>query len=168
MRAGKTSGQYRNELTLTNMLLVAEKTLQLKSPAFANNGVIPPQYAREGDNINPELSLSGLPDGTRSLALIVEDLDAPEGFDNWIMWNIPPRDRIAENSSPGAQGRNSLNENKYCGPCPVSGVHRYRFTVYALDTRFDLPITTDKKLLHGAMQGHIIAQTELYGLYKRS
>lgn len=167
MRAGKTSGQYRNELTLTNMLLVAEKTLQLKSPAFANNGVIPTQYTREGDNINPELSLSGLPDTTRSLALVVEDLDAPEGFDNWIMWNIPPRDRIAENSSPGAQGRNSLNENKYCGPCPASGVHRYRFIVYALDTRFDLPITTDKKLLRGAMQGHIIAQTELYGLYKR-
>lgn len=167
MRAGKTSGQLKNELTLTNMLLVAEKTLQLKSPVFHNNGVIPPQYTREGDNVNPELRLDGVPDGTRSLALIMEDLDASDGFDNWVMWNIPPRDRIAENSSPGAQGRNSLNENKYCGPCPTSGVHRYRFTVYALDTRLDLPITTNKKLLLDAMQGHIIAQTELYALCKR-
>jgi Raf kinase inhibitor-like YbhB/YbcL family protein len=151
-----------------NMLLVAEKTLQLKSPSFAGNGSIPVQFTCDGENMNPELTVLGIPDGTMSLALIMEDPDAPGGtFDHWIMWNIPPRDRIAENSSPGAQGRNSRNENKYCGPCPPSGVHHYYFTVYALDTRLALPITTGKNELLRAMQGHVLGSSTLVGIYKR-
>lgn len=150
------------------MLLVAEKTLQLKSPVFTDNGLIPSQYTCDGENVNPELHISGIPDGTQSLALIVEDPDAPGGtYDHWVMWNIPPRDRIEENSSPGAQGRNSRNENKYYGPCPPHGAHHYHFKIYALDTRLDLPITTDKAALLKALHGHILAGGELVGVYKR-
>lgn len=151
------------------MLLVAENIMQLRSPAFAYNGLIPVAYTCDGENINPELHVAGIPNGTKSLALLVEDCTAPaQTFDHWVMWNIPPRERIAKNSSPGAQGRNSLHENKYYGPCPASGIHRYRFTLYALDTLLELPFNTTKDDLHRAMQGHILACSELTGLYKRT
>lgn len=150
------------------MLLVAEKTLQVKSPVFSNNGAIPSQYTCDGENINPELQISGIPEGTKTLALVMDDPDAPGGtYDHWIMWNIPPRQRIEENSAPGAQGRNSRKENKYYGPCPPAGLHHYHFKLYALDTKLDLPITTDKTALEAAMKGHVLANGELIGTYKK-
>lgn len=150
------------------MAIVVNKTLTIKSPAFANNDFIPSKYTCTGDNINPEIQIKDVPGEAKSLALIIDDPDAPNGtFDHWVMWNIPVKDKIEENSSPGAQGRNGKKENKYTGPCPPSGTHHYHFKVYALDTKLDLPIDTDKKSLLKAMENHIIATGELVGLYKK-
>src|SRR4051812_8318479 len=94
---------YIKFLTVIIMTFVLSKTLIIKSPAFTNNDFIPSKYTCDGSNINPEISIKGLPSGTRSLALIVDDPDAPKGtFDHWVMWNIPVKDKIEENSSPGA------------------------------------------------------------------
>jgi Raf kinase inhibitor-like YbhB/YbcL family protein len=150
------------------MTIVANKTLLIKSPAFANGGFIPSKYTCNGANINPELTIKDIPGDTKSLALIVDDPDAPKGtFDHWVMWNIPVKEKIEENSAPGMQGKNGKNENKYIGPCPPSGTHHYHFRVYALDTKFDLPVNTDKKNLLKAIEGHILGTGEIIGLYKK-
>ena len=117
---------------ITMTILTATKTLTVSSPAFSNNGFIPSKYTCDGSNINPELIIRDIPQDTRSLALIIDDPDAPKGtFDHWVMWNIPVKDKIDENSTPGAEGKNGKNENKYMGPCPPSGTHHYHFKVYA-------------------------------------
>ncbi|MFL5764771.1 MAG: YbhB/YbcL family Raf kinase inhibitor-like protein [Bacteroidia bacterium] len=150
------------------MSLVANNTLTIKSPAFADNGFIPAKYTCSGSNVNPEITINKIPPEAKSLALIIDDPDAPSGtFDHWIMWNIPVKDRIDEDSAPGTQGKNGKNENKYMGPCPPSGTHHYHFKVYALDTQLDLPLSTDKKALLKKMEDHIIASGELIGLYKK-
>ena len=149
------------------LAIVASRTLTIKSPAFANNDFIPVKYSCNGANINPELIVSDIPEGTRSLALVIDDPDASKGtFDHWVMWNIPVKDKIEEDSAPGAQGRNSKNENKYIGPCPPSGTHHYHFRIYALDTKLDLPVSTDKHELLKAIDGHILAVGLLTGLFK--
>lgn len=144
------------------------KSLTIKSDAFGNNGFIPSKYTCDGVNINPPLSISNMPGETRTVALIMDDPDAPGTFDHWIMWNIVPTGVISENSVPGVQGTNGKKENNYTGPCPPSGVHRYHFKVYALDAILDLPAGSDKKSLEDAMKGHILAQGELIGKYKRT
>jgi Raf kinase inhibitor-like YbhB/YbcL family protein len=150
------------------MAIVVNRVLTVKSPSFLNNDFIPSKFTCEGSDINPALIISDIPDDTKSLALIVDDPDVPNGtFDHWVMWNIPVKDKIEENSTPGAQGKNGRNENKYMGPCPPSGTHHYHFRVYALDTKLDLPVSTDKKALLQAMEGHILGSGELVGLYNK-
>jgi Raf kinase inhibitor-like YbhB/YbcL family protein len=150
------------------MAIVANKTLTVKSPAFSDSGLIPSRFTCDGANINPELIIKDIPGEAKSLALILDDPGAAKGtFDHWIMWNIPVKDHIEENSSPGIQGKNGKNENKYTGPCPPSGTHEYHFRIYALDTKLDLPARTDKKTLLKAMEGHILSSGELTGLYKK-
>jgi Raf kinase inhibitor-like YbhB/YbcL family protein len=150
------------------MPLTLKKTLTITSPAFKNNGDIPSKHTCEGEGISPELNIENIPEETKSLALIVDDPDAPHGtFDHWIMWNIAPNNKIAENSSPGKQGLNGKKEKKYYGPCPPSGTHHYHFKIYALDTEFELPDECDKDSLMKAMEGHIIGQGEIVGLYKK-
>jgi Raf kinase inhibitor-like YbhB/YbcL family protein len=157
-----------NLLIVILMSLTLNKTLTVTSTAFAMDAQIPSKYTCDGKNINPELSISNLPKGTITLALIIEDPDAPKGtFDHWVMWNIPPSSKISENSAPGAQGQNGNKENKYYGPCPPSGTHHYHFKLYALDSELNLPGSTNKKELLEAMEGHILAQAELIGLYSR-
>src|SRR5436309_2691531 len=96
----------------------------VKSPAFAHGHYIPVKYTCQGDNINPPLFTEGIPENTKSMALIMEDTSAAFGvFDHWILWNIPAKGKIEENSSPGISGLNSRNENKYTGPCPPTGIH---------------------------------------------
>jgi Raf kinase inhibitor-like YbhB/YbcL family protein len=130
--------------------------------------MIPAKYTCSGSNINPELTIKDIPSEAKSLALIVEDPDAPNGtFDHWIMWNIPVKEKIEENSVPGTQGKNGKNENKYMGPCPPSGTHHYHFGIYALGSKLDLPAGTDKKGLLKAMEGNILGKGELVGLYKK-
>lgn len=142
--------------------------LSVKSPAFEANEYIPAQYTCEGTNINPEIEIGDIPDNARSLAIIMDDPDAPKGnFDHWIIWNIPVTKKIAENSAPGVQGQNGKKENKYTGPCPPTGVHHYHFNVYALDTQLDLPAGSNKKALLNAMGGHVVAKGELVGLYRK-
>jgi Raf kinase inhibitor-like YbhB/YbcL family protein len=144
------------------------KELIVKSPAFANNGFIPTKHTCDGEDVNPPLNIEGIPDGTQSLILIVDDPDAPMGtWDHWIVWNIPPSGKIEENSVPGVEGLNDFRKHSYGGPCPPSGTHRYFFKVYALDTKLNLNANSRKKDLEKAMQGHILAKGELIGRYSR-
>jgi Raf kinase inhibitor-like YbhB/YbcL family protein len=144
------------------------KDLEVRSTVFSHKGHIPPKYTCEGDDINPPLEISEIPEDAKTLALIVEDPDAPNGvFDHWIAWNISPNEGIAERMNPGISGTNSFGKTGYGGPCPPSGVHRYFFKVFALDTELDIPAGSDKKTLLGAMENHIIAQGEIMGLYQK-
>ena len=148
--------------------IAARATLKISSPVFEHEGYIPMKYSCEGQNTNPPLIITEFPKETVSLVLIVEDPDAPQKiFDHWIVWNIKPQKAILENTIPGKMGKNSLGENRYTGPCPPSGTHRYYFKVYALDTLLDFDADTDKKLIEQAMQNHILAYGELMGLYKK-
>ncbi len=139
------------------------------SNAFSQGGHIPKKYTCEGEDINPPLKVSGFPEETKTLAIIVEDPDAPSGtFDHWLVWNIPPNEPIAENYIPGISGCNSFGKTGYGGPCPPSGSHRYFFKVYALDSNLDLLAGSDKKALQEAMQNHVLASGELMAHYKKS
>jgi len=145
-----------------------DNQLRVRSVAFSHGGQIPPKYTCEGENINPPLEVSGYPSDTKSLALIVEDPDAPRGvYDHWIVWNIPPSEGIAENSRPGIGGKNSFGNTGYGGPCPPSGSHRYFFKVYALDSELDIQAGSDKKTLEEAMKQHVVASGELMGHYQK-
>ncbi|MEM2914136.1 MAG: YbhB/YbcL family Raf kinase inhibitor-like protein [Candidatus Bathyarchaeia archaeon] len=144
------------------------KELTVMSPVFENNGFIPAKYTCDGDDVNPPLKIEGLPSGTQSLVLIVDDPDAPMGtWDHWIVWNIKPLEKIEENSVPGIEGLNSFNKHSYGGPCPPSGAHRYYFKVYALDTKLNLNPNSRKKDVEKAMEGHILAKGEIVGRYRR-
>jgi Raf kinase inhibitor-like YbhB/YbcL family protein len=144
-------------------------TLEVSSSAFESNGYIPSKYSCEGQSINPPIAVKGIPSGTNSLALIVDDPDAPNGnFNHWVMWNINPNATIGENTAPGTQGNNGKGSASYTGPCPPSGVHHYHFKIYALDTKLDLAPGAGKADLETAMTGHIIGKGELVGLYKKA
>ena len=142
--------------------------LRVTSPVFDNNGIIPAKYTCDGEDVNPPLKIEGISEGTKSLVLIVDDPDAPMGtWDHWIVWNISPTGKIIENSIPGTEGLNDFRKHSYGGPCPPSGTHRYFFKVYALDTKLDLNPNSRKRDVERAMKGHILAEGEIIGLYKR-
>jgi len=150
-----------------------EKMVELKltSPAFEDNGNIPSKYTCQGEDINPALNIEGTPENAESLVLIMDDPDAPGGtWDHWIVFNIPKVSSIGENSVPdgAVQGKNSWGNNNYGGPCPPSGTHRYMFKLYALDTKLELDENSGKNDVENAMQGHILAETRLVGLYSKS
>lgn len=154
--------QNRVETEVANM--------KLASPAFADNGAIPPEYTCDGADLSPLLVISDVPSNAKSLALIMDDPDAPMGtFVHWVVWNIPPETReIRKGSEPdGVQGRTDFRKFGYGGPCPPSGTHRYFFKLYALDTVLNLAEGSAKKDLENAMQGHILEKAELMGTYKR-
>jgi hypothetical protein len=143
-------------------------TMKISSPEFAHNQLIPKKFACEGEDINPPLVIEDVPAKAKSLALIMDDPDAPLGtWVHWVVFNLPVIPRIEENSIPGKQGITNSGRKGYHGPCPPSGTHRYYFKVYALDTMLDLKEGISKGALEKAMQGHILAQAELIGLYKR-
>jgi Raf kinase inhibitor-like YbhB/YbcL family protein len=149
---------------------MAAKTsgLIIRSNVFSHNGHIPPAYTCEGEDINPPLEISNLPEGTKTLALIVEDADGKQGvFDHWLVWNISPNDAIAERSNLGISGTNSFGKPGYGGPCPSSGSHRYFFKAYALDTELDLVAGSNKDALMVVMKDHILAEGELMGRYQK-
>lgn len=144
--------------------------MEIISPAFEQNQPIPKKFTGEGEDVSPPLNFEGIPAGTKSLALIVEDPDAPMGtFEHWLVWNISPEtQQIAEGGSVPRQGRNDFGVLNYRGPLPPPGnPHRYHFIVYALDLVLKLPDGSDKAQLLSAMHGHIIAKAELIGTYKR-
>lgn len=144
-------------------------TLQLTSPAFKEGAAIPVTYSCKGQNISPPLTISGTPYGTKSLALILHDPDAPSGdFLHWTVWNIAPgTTSIAENSVPDAAVQGTIGSGKigYFGPCPPSGTHRYIFELYALDNTLSLLAGASRQELIDAMDGHTLAQTALTGTY---
>jgi len=145
--------------------------MKITSPAFVTNGYIPARFTCDGTDINPPLEIAHVSAEAKSLALIVDDPDAPVGmWVHWVVWNIDPATReIAEDTVPNgaSQGKNDWKRNGFGGPCPPSGVHRYFFKLYALDTKLNLGAGTTKRDLEKAMQGHILAKAEMIGLYKR-
>jgi Raf kinase inhibitor-like YbhB/YbcL family protein len=144
--------------------------MNISSSAFKDGGSIPSNYTCDGANTSPPLAFDAVPAGAKSLALVVDDPDAPGGtFDHWVVWNIPGNTRaIAEGQSPqGVSGKNGFGKNGYGGPCPPSGEHRYQFKLYALDTTLSLPPSASKADLENAMNGHTPAQVKMMGRYKR-
>ena len=147
-------------------------SLQFTSDAFANGQSIPAKYSCIGKNISPALAWTEPPTGTQSFALIVDDPDAPMGtWVHWVLYNIPADVRSLQEGysadNPIVVGKNSSNHLDYDGPCPPSGTHRYFFKFYALDTILSLSPGATKDQLLKAMEGHILAQTELMGTFSK-
>lgn len=144
------------------------KTMRITSPAFGHNQMIPKKFTCQGEDVNPTLTIEGAPADAKSLVLIMDDPDAPMGtWVHWVVFNIGPTAEIKENSIPGTQGYNDFGRNNWGGPCPPSGTHRYFFKLYALDTTLNLKAGSTKQAVEKAMQGHILTQAELIGLYKK-
>jgi Raf kinase inhibitor-like YbhB/YbcL family protein len=145
--------------------------MKISSSALSDGGSIPAKYTCDGADTSPPLSIEGVPPAAKSLALIMDDPDAPSGtFDHWIVWNIDPKTiAIAEGKSPpGVVGKNGFGKSGYGGPCPPSGEHRYYFKLYALDTTLNLPPSSKKADVQNAMKGHTLADAQLMARYKRS
>lgn len=144
--------------------------MKITSPAFAHNESIPSQYTCDGEDINPPLQCSDVPLEAKSLALIVDDPDAPSGiWDHWIIFNVPPDTMtIPEGEEPlGVHGIGTSKNTNYHGPCPPDKEHRYFFKLYALDAMLELPSGANKQEVEQAMKKHILAQAELIGRYER-
>lgn len=151
---------------------VKKMEMTITSLAFQNNGTIPEKYSGYGENLIPPLKFSNVPPKAKSLALIVEDPDAPYGtFTHWVLFNIDPGSKgIGEGASPKASltGKNSAGGNAYMGPRPPSGKpHRYFFKLYALDIVLQLGKDAGKSDVEKAMAGHIISEAKTVGIYKR-
>jgi len=166
-------GPQSTSLTETSLIQTA---MMISSPAFENGERIPPKYTCDGENISPPLSWGAAPDGTRTYALVVDDLDAPSGvFTHWLIFNIPATETsLRENvparatlSNGAIQGSNSFGKTGYGGPCPPAGTHRYVFHLYSLDTELSLPPSATRQDLLKAIEGHVLAEAELIGLYSR-
>jgi Raf kinase inhibitor-like YbhB/YbcL family protein len=165
-------------------------TIQLRSPAFAEGGMIPKTFTCDGSDRSPPLEWSGVPGSARALALICDDPDAPGGtWSHWVVFNLPSQvkalregvpaeETIPEASTEGSgpvveklpqarQGKNDFGKTGYGGPCPPSGTHRYFFRLYALDTRLELGSTATRAEVFKAIEGHILAEGRLMGKYQR-
>lgn len=155
--------------------------MQITSPAFEEGGSIPVKYTCDGSDVSPQLSFAGIPDETASLALIVDDPDAPreEPWVHWLIWNLPvdaavlpegyPPSGNASRDERARQGTNDFGNEGYGGPCPPPGhdAHRYRFTLYALDTQLKLEAGADRDPLEDAMEGHVVEEDRYTGRYER-
>jgi len=149
---------------------------QIESDVFEPGGPIPSKFSCDGQDVSPPLSWSGVPEGTSSLALVMEDPDAPAGiWVHWVLYNIPANLKGLSEGVPAEQelangtlsGLNSWRRRGYGGPCPPAGTHRYYFRLYALDGSLGLQAGATKERLSEAMQGHILGQTEIMGTYSR-
>ena len=153
----------------------------VNSTAFENNGIIPQKHTGFGEDVSPELVITGVPEETASLAIILDDLDVPfrKTFTHWIIWNIPVTDVIPEGLPCGSMIRKPLSayqgrawgKHSYRGPKQpifIKKEHRYVFTVYALDSLLDIPEDSRKKDLLEAMRGHILTEAGLIGKYQRN
>lgn len=144
--------------------------MKISSSAFGSGQLIPDKFTCDGQDASPPLEFSDIPAAAQTLALIMDDPDAPMGtWDHWILWNIDPKTtRIAEGKPPqGVVGKNSWGKNAWGGPCPPDREHRYFFRLYALDAKLDLPPSSVKGDVQKAMRNHIIAEAELMGRYDR-
>ena len=151
--------------------------MKLTSPAFEEQGTIPPQYTCDGEGVRPELSWSDVPVGTQSFVLIMDDPDIPDFvkekrgidvFDHWLLYNIPREARTkGEGELVGVIGLNSAGTMQYIGPCPPDCEHRYIFVLRALDCTLELSELPTKENILRAMNGHVLAEVRLVGKYKR-
>ena len=166
------SGCIANENEVNNM-----EKISISSEAFKDGGTIPEEYTCEGEDISPPLSWQGLPAGTKSVALIMDDPDAPgRTFVHWVIYNIPLSTQKLAKGTPrkeklvdgSLQGMTDFGRAGYGGPCPPPGKpHRYFFKIYAIDKILDLPSNVSKGDVETAMKGHIISKGELIGKYAR-
>lgn len=151
--------------------------MQISTKSFSAGGEIPKRYTCDGADISPQLSWSGTPPGSQSLALIGDDPDAPRGtWTHWVVYDLPASTKeLAEDvrkvdqlPGGGSQGRNDFGKTGYNGPCPPPGKpHRYFFRVFALDKMLALKPGASRKEVESAMQGHVLAQAEVMGRYGR-
>jgi hypothetical protein len=145
------------------------KALIISSKMFGPRGNIPARYTCEGLDINPPIDIGDIPEEVRSLALIIDDPDAPGGtWLHWSVWNIPVTHHLKENEVPGLQGLNDFGKCSYGGPCPPLGTHHYFFRVYGLDDLLNLEEGASRMDLEDAMRTRILAYGELVGVYKKS
>ena len=159
------------QAALPDNINIDTTSMKITSPVFENSRKMPAKYTCDDKNISPPLTISGVPEGAKSLALIVDDPDAPAGtWVHWTIWNMDPAlAEIAEDSIPeGIEGVTNFEKPGYGGPCPHSGTHRYFFKLYALDTILDLPQSATKQMVEEKMQRNIIDRAELIGLYSRT
>lgn len=144
-------------------------SLKISSPDFAAGSNIPFQYSCKSININPQLNIEGVPAGTKSLALIMHDPDAPSGdWLHWLVWNLSPQTSTIEPGSQltGAQvGKNDAGTTKYSGPCPPSSIHHYVFELYALDSKLNLNDSASRSQVNEAMSGHVLNHASLTGIF---
>lgn len=171
-------------VSLLPMFLAAQETqkstimeaIMIKTPAFTEGGMIPAKFTCEGENIFPRIDWSSVPAGTKSLALIVDDPDAPNGdWVHFVLFNIPADIhkldegfKVSSGVPAGVKsGKNSSGKLDYHGPCPPSGTHRYYFKLYALDVVLDQAQGIDKYQLLKVMEGHVLGFGELMGKYRR-
>lgn len=153
----------------------AMSRIMVSSPAFKHEGLMPKDHTCDGKDISPALEWSGLPNNTKSIALICDDPDAPMGtWIHWVVFNIPASIKEigagADEKSLGPsvrQGKNSWNRLGYGGACPPSGEHRYFFRVYAIDTMLEVKNEPTKAQLIDAMKGHVLAEGEIMARYTR-
>ena len=150
--------------------------MKLESSAFEEGQAIPKQYTCDGVNVSPPLEWRGVPKNAKTLAIICDDPDAPAGtWVHWVLYNLPAGDMGLIENAPGTekltggglQGKNDFGKSGYGGPCPPSGTHRYFFKLYALDAELDLKPGAMKSDLLKAMEGHVVAQGQLMGTYRR-
>jgi Raf kinase inhibitor-like YbhB/YbcL family protein len=169
----------RAHIALSALLLAATAreaappggSMRVTSPAFSMNQPIPAQFSCDGQNVNPPLAFDGVPEGAKSLVLIVDDPDAPaKVWVHWTLWNLDPKTKeIRQDSVPegATQGRTDFGRSSWGGPCPPGGTHRYRFKLYALGARLKLAEGASERELVKAMEGKILDQAELVGTYTR-
>ena len=155
---------------------VMEK-IEVRSPAFSEGDSIPREFACDGANMSPPIEWSGVPSHAQSIAIIADDPDAPSGdWVHWVLYDLPPSLTGIPAGVPvseklpagGTQGRTDFGKIGYGGPCPPKGTHRYFFKIYALDTMLHSKSGMTKKELLNAMQGHVLAEGQLMGKYRRS
>ncbi len=143
----------------------------LESTAFQHAQAIPRRHTCDGEDLSPPLRWTNVPEETRSLALVVDDPDAPDGvFTHWIGWGLDPAaDGLGEGEAAPSEGRNDFGTSGYRGPCPPPGhgSHRYHFSLYALDTGLELASGAAKEELAQAIEGHVLTTAELVGTYER-
>lgn len=168
-------------LASASRIMDTNSGLSLTSSAFSDGGSIPPQFTCDGNEVSPPISIADVPEGTKSLALIMDDPDIPQQFKDqmrvdayahWILFNMSPDTTdIPTGGLAGTPGANSAGQNAYAAPCPPPqyepSTHRYVFSLYALDTTLLLNPGASKADVESAMRGHIVAQTRLVGLYGR-
>jgi Raf kinase inhibitor-like YbhB/YbcL family protein len=175
--AGCGGGDETPPLPAIATAAARQETISFTSTAFGDGESIPVKYTCDGENVSPPLEWGQPPAGTQSLALVVDDPDAPSGrFVHWVIYDLPPTLRglpegVSTDEKPsqgGTNGNNGVGRSGYRGPCPPSGTHRYFFRLYALDTKLDAAAGLTKEKLPQAMEGHVLAQAELMGVYSRT
>jgi len=166
----RKTGIFIGIFVLLGLIAIGDRAMAMKleSPEFNNNEFIPKKFTCRGENINPALTIKDIPGGTKSLAIILDDPDAPGGnWVHWVMFDVSVISKIEENSAPGKQGINDSGRKRYDGPCPPSGIHRYIFKLYALDAKLNLEEKISKADLERAMVGHVLDMAELIGLFSK-